>query len=179
MKIRIFALAKELGLDSKVLIDYASEAGVQVKNSALASVSADERDTILRFIDEKSSTKAPPSAEGSIAPKRDVARDVVRKIRSIDVAAPRSQNGRGMAVETESAAEVEIADAEKVDDSLPQVAEEAVAAVAVDEESPTPQPEQLTQDDVDGEETTTSASASPGAEPDETKAAKVTTIRPG
>ncbi|MEZ6047861.1 MAG: translation initiation factor IF-2 N-terminal domain-containing protein [Planctomycetaceae bacterium] len=54
MKVRIFALAKELGLDSKDLIDLASEAGVIVKNSALASISPEERDVIVAHVNSKS-----------------------------------------------------------------------------------------------------------------------------
>ncbi|MAT15666.1 MAG: hypothetical protein CMJ46_10410, partial [Planctomyces sp.] len=53
MKVRIFALAKELGLDSKELIDLASEAGVIVKNSALASISPEERDLIVAHVNSK------------------------------------------------------------------------------------------------------------------------------
>ena len=39
LKIRIFALARDLGLDSKVLIDLCEEAGVKLRN-ALAAPSA-------------------------------------------------------------------------------------------------------------------------------------------
>lgn len=47
MKIRIFALAKELDIDSKILIDYCEKAGIKIKNSALASISPEEKDRVL------------------------------------------------------------------------------------------------------------------------------------
>ena len=47
MKIRIFALAKELNLDSKDLIQACNDAGLNVKSSPLASISPDERDMVL------------------------------------------------------------------------------------------------------------------------------------
>ena len=69
MKVRIFALAKELGMDSKELFEHAAAAGVKVKNNALASVSEAERDTILSFIeggggDAKANAKPAARAAG-------------------------------------------------------------------------------------------------------------------
>ena len=60
MKIRIFALAKQLGLDNKVLIDLCGQAGIDIKNSALASITEAERDTVLAFIKGQKVTSAPP-----------------------------------------------------------------------------------------------------------------------
>ena len=48
MKIRIFALARDLGLDSKVLIDLCEEAGVKLRN-ALATISEEERDQVVAY----------------------------------------------------------------------------------------------------------------------------------
>ena len=53
MAIRIFALAKELGIESKELIEYCNQAGVQAKNSALASISPEQRDVVLSYIEQK------------------------------------------------------------------------------------------------------------------------------
>jgi translation initiation factor IF-2 len=53
LKIRIFALARDLGLDSKVLIDICEEAGVKLRN-ALATISEEERDQIVAFIQNRS-----------------------------------------------------------------------------------------------------------------------------
>jgi translation initiation factor IF-2 len=52
LKIRIFALARDLGLDSKVLIDLCEEAGVKLKN-ALATISEEERDQVVAYIQKK------------------------------------------------------------------------------------------------------------------------------
>ncbi|QDT17962.1 translation initiation factor IF-2 [Alienimonas californiensis] len=88
MKVRIFALAKELGMDSKELFEHAAEAGVKVKNNALASVSEAERDVILAHISgeggagsngkaaKKAAKKAPeppkPAAAAPVRPQRPV-----------------------------------------------------------------------------------------------------------
>ena len=65
MKVRIFALAKELGMDSKELFEHAAAAGVKVKNNALASVSEGERDTILAHIEGGDGEPTKAEAAGS------------------------------------------------------------------------------------------------------------------
>ncbi|MFM8580419.1 MAG: translation initiation factor IF-2 N-terminal domain-containing protein, partial [Planctomycetaceae bacterium] len=50
MKIRIFTLAKELQLDSKVLIGYCQKVGIHLKDSPLASISEEERDRVLEYM---------------------------------------------------------------------------------------------------------------------------------
>lgn len=60
LKIRIFALAKELNIDSKLLIDHCAKAGITIKNSALASISPDERDRVMEII---RASNAPQSSE--------------------------------------------------------------------------------------------------------------------
>jgi translation initiation factor IF-2 len=83
LKIRIFALAKELGMDSKILIEHCNAAGIKIKNSALASISPEERDHVLSFM-KKAGPAAPVALEESQAtPVRDASRDVGGKIRSI------------------------------------------------------------------------------------------------
>ena len=49
LKIRIFALAKELNLDSKDLIQACNDAGLNVKSSPLASISPEEKDMVKRL----------------------------------------------------------------------------------------------------------------------------------
>lgn len=61
MKIRIFAFAKELDIDSRLLIDYCSLAGITIKNSALASISPEERDRVKEIV------RVMPEAELRIA----------------------------------------------------------------------------------------------------------------
>ena len=49
MKIRIFALAKELDIDSKQLIEYCAKAGISAKN-VLASITPEERDQLVAYL---------------------------------------------------------------------------------------------------------------------------------
>ncbi len=50
MPIRIYTLAKQLKLDSKVLVDICTKAGVTGKGSALASLTDEEHATVMAFI---------------------------------------------------------------------------------------------------------------------------------
>ena len=50
MPIRIYALAKQLNLDSKVLVDICTKAGVSGKGSALASLTDEELATVTAYI---------------------------------------------------------------------------------------------------------------------------------
>ena len=59
MPIRIYALAKQLKLDSKVLVDICTKAGVTGKGSALASLTDEETVIVKDFIGGKRSTVAP------------------------------------------------------------------------------------------------------------------------
>ena len=62
LKIRIFALAKELGIDSKDLIEHCNAAGIKLKNSPLASISPEERDRVLQQMKKGGAGPAPPPA---------------------------------------------------------------------------------------------------------------------
>jgi translation initiation factor IF-2 len=89
LKIRIFALAKELGMDSKVLIEHCNAAGIKLKNSPLASISPEERDLVLGFI-KKGGPSVPAVEEPQSTPAREpVPREVSGKIRSIKAAVSR------------------------------------------------------------------------------------------
>lgn len=70
-KIRIFSLAKELDMDSKVLIEHCRAAGLTVKGSALASISPEEKTLVLAII---AGSAAPASAavavEDPLTPSR-------------------------------------------------------------------------------------------------------------
>ena len=97
LKIRIFALAKELGLDSKELIEYAAQAGVEVKNSALASISPEERDLVLAHMKTAKSGSAgaaaareegPPPVRRESGPERGKVRKIEAPIRP-----PRQETG--------------------------------------------------------------------------------------
>ncbi|HUG94213.1 MAG TPA: translation initiation factor IF-2 [Planctomycetaceae bacterium] len=84
MKIRVFALAKELGLDSKELIEYCNQAGIQVKSSALASISPEERDTVLRHIEQHGSTSRGAS-HPAVTPVREMPPVTSGKVRQLDM----------------------------------------------------------------------------------------------
>lgn len=64
MAVRIYALAKELKLDSKELVDICTKAGVPGKGSALASLTEDEAAKVRQFLKgglaKPKVTKAPP-----------------------------------------------------------------------------------------------------------------------
>ena len=70
-KIRIFALAKELNMDSKDLIEACAKVGVILKNSALASISPEEKDKVLDFLKQSSSVSAPAAKAAPVPPVRE------------------------------------------------------------------------------------------------------------
>ncbi len=64
MPIRIYALAKELNIDNKVLVDICTKAGITGKGSALASLSDEEADKLKAFINRSKSPKAAAPVKG-------------------------------------------------------------------------------------------------------------------
>lgn len=130
MKIRIFALAKELGIDSKDLIKHASDAGVKIKNSALASISPEERDTVVNYINQLQTPAGTAPKEESLAPVREPKSDVDRKVRSIKTVAPKPQIARRKgatatgAAETAADGDTESADSGVVETTTPVAAAE-------------------------------------------------------
>ena len=58
MPIRIYALARQLNLDSELLIDICAQAGVMGKGSAIASLSDEEIEQVKAFLASSSGTKA-------------------------------------------------------------------------------------------------------------------------
>jgi translation initiation factor IF-2 len=61
LAVRIYALAKELKLDSKELVDICTKAGVLGKGSALASLTEDEAEKVKQFLKGGGAAKAKPS----------------------------------------------------------------------------------------------------------------------
>ncbi|MEK6261063.1 MAG: translation initiation factor IF-2 [Planctomycetota bacterium] len=95
MKIRIFALAKELDIDSKLLIDHCAKAGITIKNSALASISPEERDRVMDVIRSGSKPQTATPAPSLAPVVREPSADVVGKTRTIrNLMAARSLSGR-------------------------------------------------------------------------------------
>jgi translation initiation factor IF-2 len=91
LKIRIFALAKELNLDSKDLIQACNDAGLNVKSSPLASISPEERDMVLGFMKQRqqgggTATATRPVAEQAIS--REEGLDRLGKVKPIRTLAP-------------------------------------------------------------------------------------------
>ncbi|MDA1230763.1 MAG: translation initiation factor IF-2 N-terminal domain-containing protein, partial [Planctomycetota bacterium] len=134
MKIRIFALARDLGLDSKVLIDLCEQAGVKLKlRNALATISEEERDAVVAYIRAKGAPSNALSAPAAaIAPVRDVPL-VAGKVREI-VGIPSRGAGRTQEELEEEIRDLELSDpgdTEPLVDSAVSVAEsETPVAVA-------------------------------------------------
>src|SRR5882757_9632237 len=75
LAVRIYALAKELKLDSKELVDICTKAGFPGKGSALASLTDDEAEKVKQFMKGgspkgKTSTAAPPMPSRPAEPSR-------------------------------------------------------------------------------------------------------------
>jgi translation initiation factor IF-2 len=68
--VRIYSLAKQLNLDSKMLVDICNKAGITGKGSALASLSDDEVSKVRAYIDQAKSKKsgARPAPEAKETP---------------------------------------------------------------------------------------------------------------
>jgi len=108
LKIRIFALARELGLDSKVLLGLCDEAGVKLRN-ALATITPEERDQIVAYINKADGKPGAPEAPAEdLAPVRESNAGKVRDIRHI----PGKVGTASAAEETEAEAEAEPVTAE-------------------------------------------------------------------
>jgi translation initiation factor IF-2 len=106
LKIRIFTLAKELNIENKVLIGYCQKLGMNVKDSALASISEEERDRLLAFIKEGAAAGDSAARGETLAPTREPAKPVVvGKVPTIRSTAPKGPLAREVRRESETAAE--------------------------------------------------------------------------
>ncbi|MEJ7592375.1 MAG: translation initiation factor IF-2 N-terminal domain-containing protein [Planctomycetaceae bacterium] len=123
MKIRIFALARDLGLDSKVLIDLCEQAGVKLRN-ALATISEEERDTVVAYIRSKGTTTAGSTPPVEMTPVRDIPL-VAGKVRQI-VGIPSRTSGRIQDEIEDQVDELENIEIAEVDVSENHAAVEAV-----------------------------------------------------
>ena len=68
MPIRIYALAKELKVENKELVDICNKAGITGKGSALASLSDDEVARLKAFVDGVSAKAAAKSSKVASKP---------------------------------------------------------------------------------------------------------------
>lgn len=115
MKIRIFALAKELGMDSKVLIDECNRAGVKLKNSALASITPEERDIVIDYLkkqNETSTSTAEAEDPAAMVPQREQT-----KMRTIKAMTSRPQSSPSVASKSISEPEANEDDSEEQSES--------------------------------------------------------------
>ncbi|MFO0976020.1 MAG: translation initiation factor IF-2 [Planctomycetaceae bacterium] len=138
MKIRIFALARDLGLDSKVLIDLCEEAGVKLRN-ALATISEEERDQVVAYIKKKGTTGGGDAPSADLSPVRDQ-QAVVGKVRVIGTAPARTNQRSAYEEEADALAQ----------DAAPVIDETPDGSVAVDvdaQEIPVEAPDVVTPDD--------------------------------
>ncbi len=140
MKVRIFALAKELGLDSKVLIQHCSDVGVEVKNSALASITPEERDLVLAHLKGLNGSEAPAQPVAANVPVRDASNDMGR-VREIKNLGPLGRLRRKTVDEVPPAEVIE--EPPVIEEELPEPVAEAadtppaaVAEAAVEEAPP-------------------------------------------
>ena len=83
MKIRIFKLAKELGLDHKELVEICGEVGVLVKSSPLASITAEQKDLVTEHLKSRSAPKPPEDDAAPLAPVREAGDGAANRIRSM------------------------------------------------------------------------------------------------
>ncbi len=79
MPIRIYALAKQLKLDSKVLVDICTKSGVTGKGSALASLTDQEVERVTAFINGGKAAKSGGPAKALEKPKAASAPTVFRR----------------------------------------------------------------------------------------------------
>lgn len=141
---RIYALAKELTMDSKELVDLCSKIGIQNKGSALASLEDDEVERIQKYLagsdspapEAEASKKSGARIEAPIRPSRPTTSDA--KPRSLDAPRPKTKTA---AKTSDDAAIVAEATPEETPTTEQESAPEPAAPLAVAEEA-APEPEQ-------------------------------------
>ncbi|AMV22149.1 translation initiation factor IF-2 [Planctomyces sp. SH-PL14] len=141
MKIRIFALAKELNLDSKELIQYCNDAGLNVKSSPLASISPEERDMVLGFMKQrtKGASSAPAKPE-PVGATREPIGGKLREMKKITPSGPLARTRPQEVVVEEPEEAVAPPVEEVIEEPVVEAPEPVVAEAAVVEEAP-PAPE--------------------------------------
>ncbi len=138
-KVRIFSLAKELGMDSKVLIEHCRAAGLSVKTSALASISPEEKQLVLDHIASSGGDRGSEEPEAELAPTREHVPELSSRMREMRTMTPKE---RPRPVEPEPEPEVEqpaeepeAVEAEAPAEPVAETPPEAVEEVAVEAEA--------------------------------------------
>jgi translation initiation factor IF-2 len=154
LKIRIFALAKELGVDSKDLIQQCNDAGLDVKSSPLASITPAERDVLMEYLQKQGTSSAGAAGHAAAAPEASTLRRVEtrreavsREMRDLGPLSPQMRTRRAPRQDSELPPE---------DESLVQ--EPAVA------EAPAPEPAVELPEETQVEEAPVAATPEPEAE---------------
>lgn len=145
---RIYAFAKELGLDNKALLDICEKANIKGKGSALASLDEAEIATIREFMSGGPSTAAAPAEPESGAPVRPRPLNAKRKIGEIETPAPK----REVVQEQDEAVEEQAVEEAPIVEATPEPTEPEPPApqeVAPKEEASEPVPEVPTEPAVD------------------------------
>ena len=148
MPIRIYALAKELKIDSKALVDVCTKAGVTGKGSALASLTDDEAAKVKSYLSGGDKKRSAGGDVSKVSPKSPVATEE-RAITRDDYIGPGGSAGAPRRLD--ATPETKPADDSKVDDkpkaplkrepvvklaAIPKTAEVESVAVAPDEPVP-------------------------------------------
>ena len=146
--VRIYAFAKELGLDNKQLLELCDKAGVKGKGSALASLEEDEVTAVKAFMSSGAVETA--TAEEDPAPLRPPAKSIdtrVPEIKTAAAAAPVEEAPAEEAPVEEEVVEVP-AEEEVVEPVAEAPVEEPPAPAPADEapEAPAPAPEPVAEE---------------------------------
>jgi len=155
LPVRMYALAKEMNLDSKVLVEICSKAGIPGKGSALASLSDEEVTKVKDFLSNKEKPARKPAKPEK---KADSAEPAV--LRREDYIAPGSTSGKMPVLESRKKKR-------EAEEDEQEQQREATAEPSVEQPAPTPAAEQPARDLAAGE----AEAEQPVAEKDQSEAA--------
>jgi translation initiation factor IF-2 len=129
--VRIYSLAKDLGLDSKELVDLCARIGIQGKGSALASLEDEEILRIKRHLEEKSAPPAAPPTQAAKPAREPVTDTPIRDLNTRVGGAKRDlASGRPKAIISPKVVQDQVA--APVERNEPAQAEEQAPVPAVD-----------------------------------------------
>lgn len=131
MAVRIYSLAKDLGLDSKELVDLCARIGIQGKGSALASLEDEEILRIKRHLEEKSAPPAAPPTQAAKPAREPVTDTPIRDLNTRVGGAKRDlASGRPKAIISPKVVQDQVA--APVERNEPAQAEEQAPVLGVD-----------------------------------------------
>ena len=127
MPVRIYAFAKELGLDNKQLLDVCDKVSIKGKGSALASLDDSEVAIIKDFLAGGQASDAPPEPEAGAPVRPAPFRAPAAKKKIGEIVAPLSKTDEAEA-ESEASSEIESApEPQELEQELEQEQDEVVA----------------------------------------------------